>query len=102
MQWHLYILDCDGRYYTGIATDPARRLAEHQGRGRRAARFTRAARSHALVYAIALGERGIALRAEARLKKLARRQKEGIVRASPSREALLALLGLEPEAGVSQ
>lgn len=95
MEWHLYILDCDGRYYTGIATDPARRLAEHRARKTRAARFTRAARTHELVYAVAIGDRSLAARAEARLKKLARVQKESVVRCALSRAALLDLLGLE-------
>ncbi len=93
MQWHLYILDCDGRYYTGIATDPVRRLAEHRARNGRGARFTRTARKHELVYAVALGDRSLALRAEARMKKLVRARKEAVVRAAPSRTALLDLLG---------
>jgi putative endonuclease len=35
--WYLYLLDCaDGTTYTGITTDPRRRLAEHNaGRGAR-------------------------------------------------------------------
>ncbi|NCO18726.1 MAG: GIY-YIG nuclease family protein [Gammaproteobacteria bacterium] len=28
--WWIYILDCDGRLYTGITTDPDRRLREHR------------------------------------------------------------------------
>lgn len=94
MEWHLYVLDCDGRYYTGIAVDPLRRLAEHRARGTRAARFTRAARSHDLVYAVAIGDRSLALRAEARLKKLARAEKEAVVRHALPRDALLDRLGL--------
>lgn len=101
MEWHLYMLDCDGRYYTGIATDPERRLAEHRSGNRRAAKFTRAARSHALVYAIPLGDRGMALRAEARVKKLSRSQKQSLIDARPNREGLLAMLGLESPDGAS-
>lgn len=94
MEWHLYILDCDGRYYTGIAIDPVRRLAEHRARKSRGARFTRAARSHELVYAVALGDRSLASRAEARLKKLVRAEKEAVIRHALSRAALLDRLGL--------
>ena len=94
MEWHLYMLDCDGRYYTGIATDPERRLAEHRGGSKRAAKFTRAARTHKLVYAILLGDRSTALRAESRVKKLTRAQKEVLLDARPDREQLLAMLGL--------
>lgn len=100
MEWHLYMLDCDGRYYTGIATDPERRLAEHRGGTRRAAKFTRAARTHVLVYVVALGERGTALRAEARVKKLSRLQKQSLIDACPDRNGLLAMLDLETTEGV--
>ena len=97
MEWHLYILDCDGRFYTGIATDPQRRLAEHRSGNARGAKFTRTARSHALVYSVPLGDRSIALRAEARVKKLSRIRKEELVREAPSRQALLASLDLFTE-----
>lgn len=100
MDWYLYMLDCDGRYYTGIATDPVRRLAEHRSGTRRAAKFTRAARTHKLVYDVALGERGLALRAEARVKKLSRLQKQSLVDACPDRNTLLVMLGLEATEGV--
>lgn len=93
----MYILDCDGRFYTGIATDPQRRLAEHRSGTTRGAKFTRAARSHALVYSVPLGDRSIALRAEARVKKLSRIQKEELVRIGPSRVMLLARLDLPVE-----
>lgn len=94
MEWHLYMLDCDGRYYTGIATDPERRLAEHRSGKQRAAKFTRAARTHTLVYTIPLGDRSTALRAEARIKKLTRPQKVALLDMRPGREELLAMLGL--------
>ncbi|HEX7030044.1 MAG TPA: GIY-YIG nuclease family protein [Gammaproteobacteria bacterium] len=97
MEWHLYVLDCDGRYYTGITTDPRRRFEEHRSGNSRAAKFTRAARVQALVYAVGIGDRGLALRAEARLKKLSRKRKEQIVRDAPERGRLLSLLELETE-----
>ena len=95
MTWYLYILDCDGRFYTGIATDPVRRLAEHRGGKSRGARFTRAARSHELVYSVPVGDRGLALRAEARVKKLRRAEKEVLVTRAPAADALLELLELK-------
>jgi len=99
VEWYLYILDCDGRYYTGVATDPVRRLAEHRSRNSRAARFTRTARSHELIYSVAVGNRSMALRAEARVKKLSRLQKARIVERALTREDLLASLDLVTEAG---
>jgi len=41
--WWLYLLDCDGRLYTGISTNPERRYQEHLAGGAKGARFTRSA-----------------------------------------------------------
>ena len=62
--WWIYILDCDGRLYTGVTTDPERRLREHRAGRTRAARFTRGATSAELRYAVAVGGRSLALQAE--------------------------------------
>jgi putative endonuclease len=97
--WHLYLVRCaDGALYAGIATDVERRLGEHAGGGARAARRLRGRGPLSLVYAAALGSRALALRAERRLKALAKRDKEAIVRAQPSPDSLLAGLGLPPPA----
>ena len=48
--WYVYILECcDGTFYTGITTDPVRRLPEHN-RGPSGARYTRPRRPVRLVY----------------------------------------------------
>lgn len=69
--WHLYLLACaDGVTYTGITTDPRRRLAEHNaGRG---ARFTRPAsrRPVRLLGCWRFPNRSSATQAEARFKRL--------------------------------
>ncbi|MGD9100294.1 MAG: GIY-YIG nuclease family protein [Anaerolineae bacterium] len=69
--WYLYLLTCaDGVTYTGITTDPHRRLDEHNaGRG---ARFTRPQKRRPVQF---LGcwrfpDRASATRAEARFKRL--------------------------------
>lgn len=42
MPYFVYILRCaDGSLYTGLTTDPVRRLAEHQAGGPKGARYTR-------------------------------------------------------------
>lgn len=87
--WWLYILDCDGRLYTGVTTDPDRRLAEHRAGGARGARFTRGARRITLRYAVRIGKRGTALAAEYRLRRLKRGEKLAIIRNAPGVEALL-------------
>lgn len=78
--WHLYLLDCDGRLYTGISTDPARRLRQHRAAGARAARFTRGAERLELIWQVPVGSRSLAQRAEYRLRRLPRRVKLAIAR----------------------
>lgn len=102
MEWHIYILDCDGRFYTGITTDPRRRLAEHRAGKSRGAKFTRATRSQSLVYSVGIGDRGLALRAEARLKKLRRSGKTQVVHDAPTRDRLLHMLGLADSAPIAE
>ena len=67
--WYLYLLECcNGRLYTGIATDVERRLEEHRaGRG---ARYERGRGPLRLALQRSVGDRALALRVEARVKKL--------------------------------
>ncbi len=79
----LYIVACaDGTYYTGIATDVQRRLLEHNGAKANGARYTAARRPVSLVYAVALPNRSHALKEEARIKRLTRRQKQQLIAGS--------------------
>lgn len=93
--WWVYVLDCDGRLYTGVTTDPERRWREHRAGRSRAARFTRGAAAIELRYAVAVGGRSLALRAEHRLKRLPRAEKLQLCEQSPSAAALLEQLALE-------
>lgn len=96
--WWLYLVQCDGfALYTGISTDVARRLRQHRGEIAGGARYTRTASEIDLLYAVELGARGVAMRAERRIKRLARRRKLAIVAAQPDADALLTLLGLAPD-----
>jgi predicted GIY-YIG superfamily endonuclease len=72
--WYVYILECSkGRLYTGVTTDMARRLKEHQaGKG---AKFTRAFGAGRVFYSEACKDRGAALKREAAIKKMTRAQK---------------------------
>jgi ADP-ribose pyrophosphatase YjhB (NUDIX family)/predicted GIY-YIG superfamily endonuclease len=72
--WFLYALRCaDDTLYTGITTDLARRVAEHNaGRG---ARYTAARRPAKLIGAYRFPDRSAAQRAEARFKRLPRTRK---------------------------
>lgn len=72
--WHVYVLRCaNGSLYTGMTNDVTRRLAAHNaGRG---ARYTRSFGPVTLVWSERLPTRGAALRREAQIKAMSRRQK---------------------------
>ncbi len=72
--WFLYALCCaDDTLYTGVTTDLARRLAEHNaGRG---ARYTAGRCPVTLVAAWRFPDRGTAQRAESRFRRLPRARK---------------------------
>ncbi|MFL5402370.1 MAG: GIY-YIG nuclease family protein [Gemmatimonadales bacterium] len=75
MPWTVYLIRCrDGTLYTGVTTDPARRLAEHNaGCG---SAYTRSRLPVELVYWEQAGDRSSALRREHTIKALTRTQKE--------------------------
>lgn len=78
-RWYVYMLRCaDGTLYTGVTTDPERRLREHNG-ARAGARYTRSRRPVALVYTEPAAGRAQACRREAALKKLPRGDKLALV-----------------------
>ena len=83
----------DGTLYTGVATDVDRRLGEHET-GNRGARYLRGRGPLELAYRCRVGERGLALKVEHRLKGLTRTEKEELLGAEPGRVELLERLGL--------
>ncbi len=73
--YHLYILRCaDGSLYTGITTDLARRVEEHNS-SVLGAKYTRARRPVELVYSKKFRSRSTASKAEYRMKQLTREEK---------------------------
>ncbi|WP_459870850.1 GIY-YIG nuclease family protein [Endothiovibrio diazotrophicus] len=83
--WHVYMVRCtDGTLYTGVAVDPERRLAEHNGSAL-GARYTRARRPVELVYVEAAADRSAACKREAAIKRLSRAQKLRLVGEGTSR-----------------
>lgn len=93
--WTIYILRNErGALYTGATNRLDRRLAEHRGKLARGAKFTRACQSLELVYHCTVGPRGLALRIEAKIKRLKKKQKELLVSSEPELNRLLELLGL--------
>ena len=84
LECYAYILRCaDGTLYCGWTNDLTRRLAAHNAA--RGARYTRARLPVELVYWEAFPTKQLAMRREAALKKLSRREKLALIaRASPS------------------
>lgn len=73
--WYVYILRCaDDTLYTGITTDPERRLAEHNGRG--GAKYTRVRQPVELVYLEESENRSLASQREWQIKQLPRKKKQ--------------------------
>ena len=83
MAWTVYLARCrDGSLYTGITTDPARRMAQHNaGNG---AAYTRARLPVALVYWEVALSRSAALRREHAIKRLSRAAKEALCGPGPA------------------
>ena len=74
LAWFVYMLWCgDGSLYTGCTDNVPRRLAVHQsGKG---AKYTRSRLPVSLAYTEELADKSAALRREAGIKRLSRRQK---------------------------
>lgn len=90
----MYVVRCaDNSLYTGIATDVERRLRQHED-GRRGARYLKGRTPIELVFSQVVGDRSRASRIEYRLKKLAKREKEALLRRPASMRAHIdALVG---------
>jgi putative endonuclease len=74
MSWFVYVLRCaDDSLYTGITTDKARRLAEHN-KGT-AAKYTRVRIPVEMVYSEDSPDRSAATKREMAIKKLSRIKK---------------------------
>ena len=77
--WFVYIVEGrTGQLYAGIATDVARRVAEHNG-STRGSRWCRAHRPVRLVWQQAAGNRSQASKLEARIKRMKRSDKRLLI-----------------------
>jgi putative endonuclease len=78
-QWYLYILRCkDNTLYTGITTDVEKRLEAHRsGKG---AKYTRGRAPLEQVYQESCESHSEALKREAEIKRLTRKEKELLVK----------------------
>ncbi len=90
-RWSVYMVRCrDGTLYTGITTQVSRRLADHQSGSARGAKYLRGRGPLRLVFRKSIGPKGLALRLEARIKKLSRQRKEELIRGRGRIDRLLA------------
>lgn len=79
-QWQLYLLRTrSGSLYTGISTDPLRRLRQHQGEIKGGARALRGKGPLTLVWTCHAGDRSQASVLEYQLKQLNKTDKERLV-----------------------
>ena len=89
MTYWVYILRCaDGTLYTGCTNDLSRRLSAHNaGKG---AKYTRSRRPVELVYREEVPDKSAALRREAAIKGLSRKEKLALIQSSelPSQSCL--------------
>ncbi len=77
--WYVYMVRAsDQSIYTGITTDPERRLAEHQS-GKAGAKYFRGRKAVAMVYVEPAENRSGASIREAQIKKLSRIEKLALI-----------------------
>ena len=96
--WSLYLIRCgDDSLYTGIALDVDRRFSEHEGGA--GAKYLRGRGPLELLWSTEVGERGLALKLERRVKRLPRERKEALVNGEVQWGALFPDLRPEPPAG---
>ncbi|MCP4251847.1 MAG: GIY-YIG nuclease family protein [Candidatus Scalindua sp.] len=78
--WFLYLIRCrNGRLYTGITTDVERRFEEHEGGDKKGSKYLRGKAPLELVLKKKVGDRSMALKIEARIKKMSKTKKELLV-----------------------
>ena len=76
MNYVVYLLKCaDGTFYTGVTTDMARRLVEHN-EGVKGAKYTKARRPVTVAYQEAASSRSEAQKREYVLRHLSRVEKQ--------------------------
>ena len=76
--YSVYLVRCrDGSLYTGIATDVARRIAEHED-GAKGAKYLRGRGPLTLVYQQEIGDRSLASKIESRIKRLSSAEKSDV------------------------
>ena len=85
MSWCVYLLRCsDGSLYAGITTNLDRRIEQHNT-GKAGAKYTRSRRPVALAWSEAAEDRASASKREHAVRRLAKEEKEALVRTAGAR-----------------
>lgn len=80
--WYVYIIRCaNNALYTGITTDIARRLHEHQSQSSKTAKALRGKAPLQLVLEIIVANKSSALQIEHKIKTLTKSEKEQFITA---------------------
>lgn len=78
--WYVYIVRCkDATLYTGVTTDPEKRVLAHNG-AMAGAKYTKARRPVKLVYTESGFNRSEAHKRESTIKKLSKTAKENLIK----------------------
>lgn len=78
--YYIYIIRCeDCTLYTGITTDPHRRINEHFNQTEKCAKYTRSHKAKALEALWSTKNRSFASKLEYRIKRLTRQQKLDLI-----------------------
>jgi len=78
--WFLYLIRCrNGRLYTGITTDVERRFGEHESGDKKGSKYLRGKTPLTLVLKKRVGDKSMALKIEAKVKKMPKTKKELLV-----------------------
>ena len=79
-EWYIYLVRThSGSLYTGISTDVQRRFCEHQEGGLKGAKSLRGKGPLTLAFSAEIGDRSLASKLEAKVKKLSKANKESLV-----------------------
>ena len=78
--WFLYLIRCKhGQLYTGITTDIEKRFEEHKSLDKKGSKYLRGKTPLKLVMKKKIGNKSLALKIEAKVKKLSKIKKELLV-----------------------
>ena len=78
--WYLYLVEtANGTLYTGISTDPERRLRQHNGELAGGAKALRGKGPLKLVYQQQMGDKSTASKAEYQTKRLSKAAKQALI-----------------------